>query len=212
MSRSLRRGAVAALIIATAPVLAACSAGDGAASLQVKPNAAATTIGSTLKLNGITVVTATNGSSTANVVANIANNSSTTAETLTGVTLDGNPATLSGPAVIPPLGALLLSGPQQVTAQVASLSEMPGQNATVSFTFANAGSTTIQALVNAGAGEYAVYAPAASTPSPAASLSTLPTPSGTASGTAKTTGKTTAKTTSKTTAKPNPSGTAGTTP
>ena len=200
MSRSLRRGAVAAVIIATAPVLAACSAGDGAATLQVKPNAAATSIGSTLKLNGITVVTATNGSSTANVVANIANNSQT-AETLTSVTVDGNPATLSGPAVIPPLGSLLLSGPQQVTAQVASLSETPGQNATVGFTFANAGSTSVQALVNAGAGEYSSYAPAAPTPTPVASLSTLPNPSGTAKATTKTTDKVTSKTTPKPTGK-----------
>ncbi|QMU73076.1 hypothetical protein [Streptacidiphilus sp. P02-A3a] len=197
MSRSLRRGAVAALIIATAPVLAACSAGDGAASLQVKPNAAATTIGSTLKLNGITVVTATNGSNTANVVANIANNSSTTPETLTSVSVDGNPATLSGPAVIPPLGSLLVSGPGQVTAQVASLSETPGQNATVNFTFANAGSTSVQALVNAGAGDYATYAPAAPTPPPVATLSPLPSPSGSTPVTGKTTGKTTAKTTAK---------------
>ena len=204
MSRSLRRGAVAALIIATAPVLAACSAGSGAATLQVKPNAAATSIGSTLKLNGITVVTATDGTNAANVVANIANNSQT-AEILTSVTVDGTPATLSGPATIPALGSLLLSGPQQPTAQVANLAQTPGQNTTVSFTFANAGSTSVQALVNAGAGTYAPYAPVAPSPTPAATLAPAATgtaaanATATATATAKSTGKATATATAKST-------------
>jgi hypothetical protein len=196
VSRSLRRGAVAALILATAPVLAACSAGDGAATLQVKPNVAATTIGSTLKINGITVVTATDGSNEANVVANIANNSRTTPETLTSVTVGGTAATLSGPATIPPLGSLLLSGPQQTSALVADLAQTPGQNTTVTFTFSSAGSTSIQALVNAGAGQYAPYAPVLPTPTPLASLSVPPSSSSTAKATGKTTAKSTAKATS----------------
>ena len=190
MSRSLRRGAVAALIIATAPVLAACSAGSGAATLQVKPDSAATTVGSTLKINGITVVTATDGSNQANVVANIANNGQS-AETLTSVTVDGTPATLSGPATIPALGSLLLSGPQQTAALVADLAQTPGQNTTVSFTFANAGSASVQALVNAGAGQYAGYAPVAPP--------VTATPTATATATGAATGKSTAKATAKAT-------------
>ena len=197
MSRSLRRGAVAALIIATAPVLAACSAGDGAATLQVKPNAAATSIGSTLKLNGINIVAAADGSSEANVVANIANNSATTAETLTSVSVNGTPATLSGPAVIPPLGSLLLSSPKQVSAQVTGLAQTPGQNTSVTFTFAVNGTVTVQALVNPGTGQFAAYAPASATPAPV--LSTSPGASSTA--TTKTTGKVT-----KTSGKSTPTG------
>jgi len=201
VSRSLRRGAVAALIIATAPILSACSAGSGAATLQVKPNSAATTVGSTLKLNGITVVTATNGTNQANVVVNIANNSQS-AETLTSVSVDGTPATLSGTATIPAQGSLLLSGPNQPTAQVADLAETPGQNATVNFTFANAGSASVQALVNAGAGQYAAYAPALPTPAPAVSLSATPTADATGKATAKSTAKATAKATATSTSTP----------
>ncbi|MBC3843579.1 DUF461 domain-containing protein [Streptacidiphilus sp. 4-A2] len=201
MSRSLRRGAVAAVIIATAPVLAACSAGDGAATLQVKPDSAATSIGSSLKLNGITVITATNGSNEANVVVSIANQT-TTAETLTGVSVSGTPATLSGPAVIPPLGSLLVSGPGQVSATVADLTQTAGQNVPVTFTFSTNGSVSTQALVNAGTGDYAAYAP--STPSAS------PTPSTPVKTTGKATGKPSDKVTGKTTGKtsPNPSSTA----
>jgi hypothetical protein len=168
VSRSLRRGAVAALIIATAPILAACSAGAGAASLQVKPDSAATSIGSTLKLNGIAVVAATDGSANANITTNISNTSSA-AETLQSVSVDGTAATLSGPAIIPAGGSLLLGGPGQVTATVSSLTETPGQNATLTFTFATAGSVTVPALVNAGTGIYASFAPATATPTPTVS-------------------------------------------
>ena len=208
MSRSLRRGAVAALIIATAPVLAACSAGDGAASLQVKPNAAATSIGSTLKLNGVNVVTAADGSGEANVTVNIFNGSPTASETLTSVTVGGTTAALSGPAVIPPMTALLLSGPGQVSATAPAISQTPGQNATVTFTFAPSGSVTVQALVNAGTGSFAPYAPVKATPTPTATL-TATTPSAPA-GTAKPTGKATGKSTptAKATGKSTPTSTA----
>jgi hypothetical protein len=198
VSRSLRRGAVAALIIATAPVLAACSAGDGAATLQVKPNAAATTLGS-LKLNGINVITATDGSDRANVSVNIANTSSAV-EILTSVSAGGASATLSGPAVIPPQRSLLLSGPGEVSATVSGFTATPGQNTPVTFTFANAGTVTIPALVSAGTGAYALYAPAVVVPTPTASTTALPTastPAGAASGKATPTGKATGKVTGK---------------
>ena len=172
MSRSLRRGAVAAVILATAPILAACSAGSSAATLQVKPDSAATSIvkgDSALKLNGIVVVTDAVGDAPANVTVNIANNGSAD-DTLTGVSVDGSTqATLSGTATIPAGGSLLLSGPDQVAATVPTLNEKPGQNATITFTFANAGSVTVQALVNAGTGEYTSYAPTAATPTVTAS-------------------------------------------
>ena len=198
MSRSLRRGAVAALILATAPILAACSAGSGAATLQVKPNVAATSIGKTLKLNGISLIAATDGTSAANITTNIANGN-TAPETLESVSVDGTPAVLSGPAVIPAGGSLLLSGPGEVTARAASISERPGQNATVTFTFANAGSVTVQALVNAGTGQYAPYAPSTAPTVPATPAA--PSPSGSTKATDKATDKATAKSTAKPTDK-----------
>jgi copper(I)-binding protein len=192
VSRSLRRGAVAAVILATAPILAACSAGSSAATLQVKPDSAATSIvkgDSALKLNGIVVVTDAAGNAPANVSVNIANNGSAD-DTLTAVTVDGgSQATLSGAATIPAGGSLLLSGPDQVSATVPTLNEKPGQNAVITFTFANAGSVTVQALVNAGTGQYASYAPVAPTTAPAVTVS----PSAAAGASAKASSKASSK-------------------
>ena len=190
MSRSLRRGAVAAVIIATAPILAACSAGDSAATLQVKPDnpyASISTNGAAIKLNGITVVTDAQGSAPASVLVNIANgNANTTSnpdasDTLTAVSVDGVPAVLSGPVTVPGLGSVLLGGPGQPSATVPTLTKTPGQNTTVVFTFAKAGSVQVQALVTTGTGEYASYAPSPSpTPTPVATLSATSVPTGTA--------------------------------
>ena len=91
MSRSLRRGAVAAVIIATAPILTACAAGENAASLHVEPDSAATSITkgpSSLKLDQIVVVTDATGQAPANIMTSISNNG-TKADTLTSVTVDG---------------------------------------------------------------------------------------------------------------------------
>lgn len=166
MSRSLRRGAVAALAVAIAPVLAACSAGSDAATLQVRPNVAATTV-STLKLNGVAVVEGSDGS--ANVTANIANTSSTDTYTLQSVSLGGKQATLSGPASIPGLTSLLLSGPGKTAANVPDAGVQAGTNVDVTFQFSNAAgkdvSVSTPALVNTATGLYASFAPSPAAPS-----------------------------------------------
>ena len=203
MSRSLRRGAVAALIIATAPILTACATGDSAASLKVKPDSAATSISngaSQLKLNGIVVITRPDGSAPASVNVNIANNGSA-ADTLTGVTVNGAPAVLSGDTTIPSLGSLRLGTPGQPQATVQTLDATPGQNTTVAFTFATAGSVQVQALITPGVGEYAAYAP---TPSPTPTPVLVPsgTPSANPSATSTATATGTATATSTATKKP----------
>jgi uncharacterized Zn-binding protein involved in type VI secretion len=190
VSRSLRRGAVAALIIATAPILSACAAGDTAASLKVKPDSAATSItngASALKLNGITVITRPDGVAPASVNVNIANDGSA-ADTLTGVTVNGVPAVLSGDMTIQPLDSLRLGTPGQPSAVVQTLDASPGQNTTVAFTFATAGSVQVLALINPGVGQYAAYAPTPSpTPAPVLTATATPTPTGTPTGTATST-------------------------
>ncbi|MBF9072254.1 hypothetical protein [Streptacidiphilus fuscans] len=169
MSRTLRRGAVAAVIVAIAPVLAACSAGSSAATLQVKPNAGATSLSNgQLKVNGVEVVADRLGNAPANVVANIANNESQ-AETLVSVTVGGTAATLSGSGNINTQASLILGGPATGTVQatVPTLSQPAGAVIPVTFVFANAGSVTVDAQVQKGTGVYASYAPG--TPSPTAS-------------------------------------------
>ena len=185
MSRSLRRGAVAAVIIATAPILAACSAGDNAASLQVAPNNAATSIAngdSSLKLNEIVVVTGPIGLAPAGVTVNIAN-IGTKADTLTAVSVNGVPATLSGDVRIPAQGSVLLGAPGKPSAVVPTLDTKVGANATVAFTFETAGSVQTQALVTTATGEFASYGPSP-TPTPTPTPAATATATGTATATA----------------------------
>jgi copper(I)-binding protein len=176
VSRTLRRGAVAAVIVAIAPVLAACSAGSSAATLQVKPNSAATSLSNgQLKINGVEVVTDARGNAPANVVANIANNESQQ-ETLVSVTVGGTAATLSGSGAIDTQASLILAGPNNgnIQATVPTLGQPAGSNVPVTFVFANAGSVTVDAQIQTGTGEYTSYAPAAPVPttSPLAHAST----------------------------------------
>jgi copper(I)-binding protein len=188
VSRSLRRGAVAAVIaVAIAPVLAACSAGSSAATLQVKPNAAATSVdGGQLKLDGVAVVTDAQGNAPASVIASIANNEQQD-ENLVSVTVGTTAATLTGTTAIPSGTALSLGNPgaNATRATVPTLDQPAGADVPVTFVFANGGSVTLMAQIQTGTGEYAPYAPAKPTPtvSPSALLPTgtaLPTASGSA--------------------------------
>ncbi|MFD0528885.1 hypothetical protein ACFQ1I_21065 [Kitasatospora arboriphila] len=63
MSRSLRRGAVAAIVLAAVLPLSACAAGNQAETLQIKPDNAATSVGQNLRLNNVLLVTAKGASS-----------------------------------------------------------------------------------------------------------------------------------------------------
>jgi copper(I)-binding protein len=186
VSRSLRRGAVAAVIaVAIAPVLAACSAGSSAATLEVKPNSAATSInGGQLKLNGVAVVTDANGNAPASVIASIANNQQQD-ENLVSVTVGTTAATLSGPTVIHTGGALSLGnpGPSATTAIVPTLDQPAGAVVPITFVFANSGSVTLQAQIQTGTGQYALYAPKP-TPTVAVTPSALPTGTGLPTGAA----------------------------
>lgn len=180
-SRSLRRGVVAALFIASAPVLAACSAGGDAASLQVKPNTVATEVSSTLKLNNVVVITDAAGdtSGPANLAVAIANTGSS-AETLQSVTVNGVSAKLTKagkdvPSVsIPAGGSVSLSAPGQVMAQVPHLSGVTalGGYIPVTLQFATAGQVKVNAASTPGTGYYAQWAPSA--PAPASPVPTAP--------------------------------------
>ncbi|MFB7668045.1 DUF461 domain-containing protein [Kitasatospora sp. NPDC056138] len=184
MSRSLRRGAIAALVLAAIVPLSACAAGNTPDTLQIKPDNAATAIGQNLKLNNIVVVTKADaiGDQTgpANVSVNIAN-SGTTPETLQSVTVgEGAPATFTDAkgapvteVVVPAGGSVLLGGQGQPAAHLASAAAKVGGFAPVTFSFAKAGKVTAQAQVSPATGLYAAFGPtvAAAPPVPSASAS-----------------------------------------
>ncbi|MFJ6216813.1 DUF461 domain-containing protein [Streptomyces sp. NPDC092296] len=173
MSRSLRRGAIAALVLAIAP-LSACAASNDAETLQVRPDNAAASIGTTLKLNNILLVTkAAEGadqseSGPAAVSVNISNAGST-AQVLKSVTVgDAGTAEFTGPdggtvreITVPAGGSVLLGGPGQPSVRVTDAKVQRGGFAPVTFSFDSAGSVKTEAAVVSGTGDYSSFAPSA---------------------------------------------------
>ncbi|WP_037573843.1 hypothetical protein [Phaeacidiphilus oryzae] len=208
-SRSLRRGVVAALIIASAPVLAACSAGGTAASLQVKPNNVATAVSDNLKLNNVVVIADAAGDTNRPANLSVAiSNTGASAETLNSVMVNGAPADLTkggkkvADVTIPAGGSVALSAPGQVRAQVPNLTGVQlGSYTPVVFQFAQAGQVSVNASTTTGTGYYAPYAPTAAPASAPAKASAPASAPASPGGTAKPTGKATAGAKATTTAK-----------
>jgi hypothetical protein len=210
VSRSLRRGAIAALVLAAIVPLSACAAGNDAATLEVKPDNAATSIGQTLRLNNILVVTpaptvgeASAVTSAANITVNISNTGSApevlqsieVAEAGAATFTDAKGGALSE-ITIPAGGAVLLGGPGQPAAHLASAKLPVGGYADTTFAFQTAGKATVPAGVLPATGLNASFGPkaepaaspsaapstsAAASPSAGASASTSPAASGSAS-------------------------------
>lgn len=187
MSRSLRRGAAAALVLAAIVPLSACAAGNDADTLEIKPDNAATSIGTAVKLNNIVVVTTPGSageySGAATVTVNIANTTSQE-EVLTSVKIGDATATLTGKDGAPitelrigPNQSVLLGGPLgDATAQVTDARLSVGGYAPTSFGFKNSGSVNAQANVQPASDLYKGFGPkdpakASASPSAGASAS-----------------------------------------
>ncbi|MGW4803320.1 DUF461 domain-containing protein [Kitasatospora sp. NPDC004272] len=181
MSRSLRRGAVAAIVLAAIVPLAACAAGNDASTLQIKPDNAATAIGTDVKLNNIVVVTpkGTAGaySGAANLTVNIAN-TGTAEEVLTSVKIDDAAAKLtdeSGAAVsditLAPGESVLIGAEGGPTASIPTSDLSVGGYAKTAFTFKKAGEVSANANVQPADGLYEGFGPKSAAPSAAASPS-----------------------------------------
>ena len=122
MSSSLRRGTLAATALAlSVATLTACAAGNDAQTLEIKPDNAATRVG-TIKVQNANIVTDAQGSGQATVAVRIFNDGKK-AQTLKGVAIKGQRAKLS-PAKgerkleIPAGGSLALGGKKNAAARV----------------------------------------------------------------------------------------------
>ncbi|MFJ8626592.1 DUF461 domain-containing protein [Kitasatospora sp. NPDC093550] len=183
MSRSLRRGSIAAIAAIAIASLSSCAAGNTPDTLQIKPDNAAATLGTDLRLNNIVVVTGegTSGDYTgpANVVVNISNTATTPAE-LQSITVGSSAATLADAAgatltgiVIPAGGSVAIGGQGNPSATVASASVHVGGFAPTTFTFKDGQKVDAQAGVSPdGKGLYKGFGPTPSaTATPAKSSS-----------------------------------------
>ncbi|MFD7585807.1 DUF461 domain-containing protein [Kitasatospora sp. NPDC059811] len=176
MSRSLRRGSIAAIAAIAIASLSSCAAGNTPDTLQVKPDNAAATLGTNLRLNNIVVVTGDESSGEhngpANVTVNIANTGSTPAELQSITVGNGATAAFSDAAgaplstiVVPAGGAVAIGGNGNPSAKVASVGVQVGGFTPTSFTFKDGQKVDAQAGVSPNAGLYKGFGP---TPTPAA--------------------------------------------
>ncbi|SOB83392.1 DUF461 domain-containing protein [Streptomyces sp. 1331.2] len=163
MSRSLRRGSIAAIAAIAIASLSSCAAGNTPDTLQIKPDNAAATLGTNLRLNNIVVVTGESATGDytgpANVVVNISNTATTPAE-LQSIAIGSSPATFTDAAggplsgiVIPAGGAVAIGGPGNPSASVSSASVHVGGFAPTTFTFKDGQKVDAQAGVSPDAGE-----------------------------------------------------------
>ncbi|MFD4658448.1 DUF461 domain-containing protein [Kitasatospora sp. NPDC058444] len=200
MSRSLRRGSIAAIAAIAIASLSSCAAGNTPDTLQIKPDNAAATLGANLRLNNIVVVTPVNTAGdytgAANVVVNIANTADTPAE-LQSVTVGGAAATFADAAgapqsgiVIPAGGAVAIGGQGNPSAHVASATVQVGGYASTVFTFKDGQKVSAEASVSPDSGEHGngLYPGYGPTPSPTATPAKTATPGATAPGATATPG------------------------
>ncbi|MFD9083498.1 DUF461 domain-containing protein [Streptomyces erythrochromogenes] len=193
MSRSLRRGALAATaVVFSIASLAACGAGNDAQTLQIKPDNAAATKGDIEIQNALVITQGEKDKKGPAVVSATVFNNGTKAQTLDGITLaDGKgkvvlkPAGGSGKITVPAGGSVVLGGKDNASAVIENGSEAAknGDVQKVVFQLSSTGGVELQAFVVPAAGMYAGFGPSAA-PAPAGSPSGSPsgTPSGSPSG------------------------------
>ncbi|MGW2585646.1 DUF461 domain-containing protein [Streptomyces virginiae] len=189
MSRSLRRGALAATaVVFSIASLAACGAGQDAQTLQIKPDNAAATKGDIEVQNALVITQGQKGEKGPAVVSATVFNNGTKAQTLDGITLPGGkgkvalkPAEGSGKVTVPALGYVVIGGKGNASAVIedGAATVRNGEVQKVLFQLSSTGGIELEAFVVPATGAFAPFGPTAA-PAPAASPSG--TPSGTPSG------------------------------
>ncbi|MFB6508922.1 DUF461 domain-containing protein [Streptomyces virginiae] len=189
MSRSLRRGALAATaVVFSIASLAACGAGQDAQTLQIKPDNAAAAKGDIEVQNALVITQGQKGEKGPAVVSATVFNNGTKAQTLDGITLPGGkgkvalkPAEGSGKVTVPALGYVVIGGKGNASAVIedGAATVRDGEVQKVLFQLSSTGGIELEAFVVPATGAFAPFGPTAA-PAPAASPSG--TPSGTPSG------------------------------
>ncbi|MFD9790312.1 DUF461 domain-containing protein [Streptomyces sp. NPDC059070] len=177
MSRSLRRGALAASAIAfSLASLAACSAGNDAQTLEVKPDNAAVKVGD-IKIQNATVLTQPKADAPgpAVITGTIFNNGDK-AQTLDAIKLASGavvkltPGKGQGGLTVPAHGSLLLGGKDNASAVIENGKEAAknGDAQPVTFQLSKAGDVTLRAFVVPATSFFEGYGPSELPKPPAA--------------------------------------------
>ncbi|MFD7263836.1 DUF461 domain-containing protein [Streptomyces sp. NPDC059874] len=190
MSRSLRRGALAATaVVFSIASLAACGAGRDAQTLQVKPDNAAVTKGDIKIQNALVITQGEKGKKGPAAVSATVFNSGDKAQTLDAITLPGGKGKVvlkaaagTGKVTVPAGGSVVLGGQGNASAVIEDGAEAGklGDAQKVVFQLSSTGDVPMEAFVVPATGMYAGFGP---TVAPAAGSTPSGTPSGAPSGT-----------------------------
>ncbi|MFF9098331.1 DUF461 domain-containing protein [Streptomyces sp. NPDC014802] len=190
MSSSLRRGALAASVIALSfASLAACGSGNNAQTLQIKPDNAATSVGN-IKIQNALVITQPDRESTGPAaVSATLYNSGPTDETLETIKVEGvaqpadlKPATGSGKVIVPAGGSVVIGGKGNAAAALHGSREatQDGSVQNITFTFSKAGDVTLSGFIVPAKSYFSEWGPSEVPSAPAQSPAQKP--SGSPSG------------------------------
>jgi copper(I)-binding protein len=189
VSRSLRRGALAAAAIAfSIASLAACGAGHNAQTLEIKPDNAAATVGD-IKVQNAVVITQPDLESTgpAAVSATLFN-AGRSDQTLESVTVSGTGKSAElkpakgekGGLTVPAGGSLILGGKDNAAAILPSSREavQDGNAQKITFTFSKTGDVSLRAFVVPAESYFSEWGPSQAPAAPGASGRPSPETSG----------------------------------
>ncbi|MGW0788449.1 DUF461 domain-containing protein [Streptomyces sp. NPDC002911] len=196
MSRSLRHGALAATaLVFSIGALSACGAGNDAQTLQVRPDNAATAVGS-IKIQNLNIITQPEPDAEGPaVIAATLFNDGTKRETVEKITLPGTDAAVKlqaaegkGPLVVPAGGRVVIGGKNNASAVIENGRQAgrDGNVQTVTFAFSETGDVELGAAIVPATGSYKDFGPAApqsAEPTPTDSASGAPGESESPSGT-----------------------------
>ncbi|MFJ2739344.1 DUF461 domain-containing protein [Streptomyces sp. NPDC087440] len=202
MSRSLRRGTLAATALAFSIVtLAACGAGNDAQTLAIKPDNAATSVADgQIKIQNALVITQpldektkTAGKGDAVVAVTVFNNGKQP-QTLDAIKLGDSTAQVKltsgkaqgakpGPLTVPAGGSVIIGGKDNASAVIANGSEAEGPQLgkaqPVTFSFSETGDVTLKAFVVPSVGHFEGFGPDKLPATPPATTAPTGAPTGT---------------------------------
>ncbi|MEU3748285.1 MULTISPECIES: DUF461 domain-containing protein [Streptomyces] len=170
MSRSLRRGALAATaIVFSIAALSACGAGNDAQTLGVKPDNAAVTVDDVKIQNALVITQPHQGVKGPAVVSATVFNNGRTPQTIDAITLPGTSATVkltaaagaTGPITVPPLGSVVIGGEGNATAVIENGTEATrnGDAQKVVFKLSKTGQVGLDAFVVPATSYFKDYGP-----------------------------------------------------
>jgi hypothetical protein len=166
VSRSLRRGALAAALVLSLAPLAACAAGADSQTLQVQPDVVSTSVGD-IKIQNALIITEPNGTGPASISARVFNNGSS-AQQLSGIIVQGSAqqATVTGadgkagPLAIPAGGSIALGGQGNPSAIIPNAQGLrQGAFESVAFSLSSAGEVTVSPAVVSATHYFSGYGP-----------------------------------------------------